>query len=212
MSYMRFSTKWAASLCKTHNLGEDKQAELAYVIELLTITIVDSVLVLTFGWILGVFWGTLTCLLTIAAFRHNAGGGHSESPWRCAIITIMVFPLLALSARYLSAWERLYTDLLTLISIVIGFGFILRYAPVENEKAPIKSPNRRKRLKNLALVVMLIVAVIIAGLFYSKWAMATEIRLCIVLSILWFSFNLTPLGKRMWLWIDGLKFNPEGGV
>lgn len=205
LSYMKFSTKWASSLCKTHNLGEDKQAELAYVIELLTITVVNAFLVLALGWLLGVFWGTLTCLLTIAAFRHNAGGGHSESPWRCGIITIVVFPLLALFAGYISIWGDIYTDLLALISIVIGFTFILRYAPVENEKSPIKSPLRRKRLKNIAILVMVIVTIIVVGLRFNQWEKAAEIRLCIVLSILWFSLNLTPFGKRVWLWVDGLK-------
>ena len=205
MSYMRFSTKWAADLCKIHNLGEDKQAELAYVIEILTINIGDAILVLALGWILGVFWGTLICLLTIAAFRHNAGGGHSESPWRCALVTMIIFPLLALAARYVSTWESFYTDLLSLVSILLGFAFILIYAPVENAKAPIVSPVRRKRLKNMALLIMVIAAIIITGLKFVGGEKASEIRLCLVLSLLWFSFNLTPLGKRLWLLLDAIK-------
>ncbi|MEN6327983.1 MAG: accessory gene regulator B family protein [Syntrophomonas sp.] len=207
MSYMKFSTKWAANLGKIHHLGEEKQAVLAYAIEILTLNIVNTIFILTMGWIIGAFWGTLTCLLTIAAFRHNAGGGHSESPWRCSLVTIIVFPLLALASHYVSTWQPFYTDLLSLVSIVVGFAFIVLYAPVDNPKAPIISPVRRKRLKIIALLIMMIAAIIIVGLKFSGWENASEIRFCLVLSILWFSLNLTPLGNSLWCFIDriGIK-------
>ncbi|MGI6554615.1 MAG: accessory gene regulator ArgB-like protein [Bacillota bacterium] len=99
MSYMKFSTKCAAYLGRIHGLNEEKQIELTYVIEVLTLNIVNIILTLTLGWILGVFWGTLTCLLTIAAFRHNAGGGHSESPWRCGLVTVIIFPFTGFGGR-----------------------------------------------------------------------------------------------------------------
>jgi accessory gene regulator B len=208
MSYMKFSTKWAADLGEIHHLSEEKRAELAYAIEIITLNIVNAILTLTLGWIIGAFWGTLTCLLTIAAFRHNAGGGHSESPWRCALVTMIIFPLLALASRYVSTWQPFYTDSLSLVSILVGFVFIFIYAPVDNPKAPIVSPTRRKRLKILALLIMMIAAIIIIGLTFSGWEKASEIKFCLVLSILWFSFNLTPLGKRLWFFIDRIKY-PE---
>lgn len=210
MSYMRFSTKLATGLGKIHNLGEDQQAELAYAIEVLTLTIVNFILVMTLGWILGVFWGTLTCLTIIAAFRHNAGGWHSESPWRCALVTTIVFPSLALASRYVSMfWKPFYSDFLSLVSILLGFTFILKYAPVDNPKSPIISPMRRKRLKNIALTIMSIVAFTIISLQFCEWEKASEIRFCLVLSILWFSFNLTPLGKHLWRCIDSIGTKSE---
>lgn len=205
MSSLVFSRKWAAKLAKDHHLGEEKQAELAYAIEILVLTILNVMLTLNLGWALGVFWSTLACLLTIAAFRHNAGGGHSESPWRCALITMIVFPSLALAAGYVSTWQAFYTDLLSVISISLGFAFINIYAPVDNPKAPIVSSIRRKRLKKWALLIMALLAIIIIGLRFSSWGKASEIRLCLVLSVLWVSFNLTPLGHRLWCFIDRIQ-------
>jgi accessory gene regulator B len=204
MSYMNFSKKCAAYLGRIHGLNKEKQIELTYVIEVLTLNIVNIILTLTLGWILGVFWGTLTCLLTIAAFRHNAGGGHSESPWRCGLVTVIIFPLLALAAGQVSTWEVTYTNLLSLVSIFLGFTLIFKYAPVDDPKSPIVSPIRRKRLKRIALFVMSIISTIIIGLKFAVWEDAQEIRLCLVLSVLWFSFNLTPLGKRLWCFIDSI--------
>jgi len=209
MSYLRFCTKLAAGLGKIHGLGQDKQTELAYAIEVLFLNILNTILVLTLGWVMGVFWGTLTCLLTMAAFRYNAGGGHSESPWKCAMVTMIVFPSLALASRYLNNWPVVYQDLLSLASVLVGLSFIHKFAPVENPKSPIVSPRRRKRLKNTALIIMCIAATIIAGLKSSHWGIASEIRFSLVLCILWFSFNLTSAGKRFWSFVDSIGTNFE---
>ncbi|MGE5543939.1 MAG: accessory gene regulator ArgB-like protein [Bacillota bacterium] len=209
MSYLGFSHKWANSLATSHQLDEEKQAELAYAIEVLFITFLDAALTLVVGWILGVFWNTVACLITIAAFRHNAGGGHSESPWRCALVTMTVFPLLALAASHVSMWEPLYLNLISVSSITIGFALLLMYAPVDSPKSPIISPARRKRLKNLALIIMGVLSVVIIGLGFTSWAQASEIRMCLALSILWVSFNLTPLGHRLWCFIDGFGSTKE---
>ena len=209
MSYLGFSRKWANSLATAHQLDEEKQAELAYAIEVLAITFLDAALTLIVGWVLGVFWNTVACLATIAAFRHNAGGGHSESPWRCALITMMVFPLLALAASYVSGWDPLYLNLISLLSITVGFTLLLMYAPVDSPKSPIISPIRRKRLKHLALTIMGVLSMVIIGLNFTYWDRASEIRMCLALSILWVSFNLTPLGHRLWCFIDGLGSTTE---
>jgi len=209
MSHLGFSKKWANSLAAVHDLDDEKEAMLAYAIEVLSITFLDIVLTLLVGWILGVFWNTVACLITIAAFRHNAGGGHSESPWRCALVTMTVFPLLALAARYVSMWEPHYLNLISLISITVGFALLIRYAPVDSPKSPIISPVRRRRLKNLALIIMGVISVVIVGLAFAGREWATEIHMCLALSVLWVSFNLTPWGHRLWCFIDGLGLKQE---
>lgn len=209
MSYLGFSSRWAANLAVRHNLNEEKQTELTYAIEILTLNIVNTSLTLTLGWALGVFWGTVACLVTIAAFRHNAGGGHSESPWRCALVTMMVFPLLALAGRQAGLWPSMLKDSLALISLITGFALLIKYAPVDSPKSPIVSLLRRQRLKRLALLVMLILAIIITGLRFSTWGVASEIRMGLVFSVLWVSFNLTPLGHQFWCFIDGFMIKPE---
>lgn len=200
MSYLGFSTKWARGLAKIHDLDEEKEAVLAYEIEVLVLNFLDAVLTLTLGWLIGVFLNTVICLLTTAAFRHNAGGGHSESPWRCALVTMVVFPLLALTAHYSTIWLP-YKNFLSLVSIIIGFIFIIIYAPVDNPKAPISS-GRRKKFKMFALIIIAIITAIIISLNYIGWEKAAEIKMCLVLTLLWVSFNLTPMGHRLWCFID----------
>lgn len=182
---------------------------MAYAIDILTITFLDATLTFVVGWILGVFWNTVTCLITIAAFRHNAGGGHSVSPWRCALVTMTVFPLIALAASHVSTWEPFYLNLISLVSITVGFLLILKYAPVDSHQSPIISPFRRKRLKRLALLIMGLITIVIIGLNFINWDRASDTRMCMALSILWVSFNLTPMGLRLWCFIDGLGATQE---
>ncbi|MDD4768095.1 MAG: accessory gene regulator B family protein [Desulfotomaculaceae bacterium] len=205
MSYLGFSRRWAAKLAETHQLDGEKQSVLAYAIEIITLNMLNVIFALLLGWLLGVFWNTLACLLTIAAFRYNAGGGHSESPWRCGLMTIIIFPLLALAAGYVSTWSGLYTDILSLAAIGLGLVFVEIYAPVEDPKAPIVSPARRKRLKNWARLIMVLLALIIIGLRFGGGGKAAEIQMCLTLSLLWVSFNITPWGHRLWCFIDGIK-------
>lgn len=209
MSYLGTSKRLANNLAIIHHLDEEKQAELTYAIDVLTITIIDAALTLFVGWILGVFLNTVACLITIAAFRHNAGGGHSDSPWRCALVTMMVFPLLALAASHISTWEPFHLNLISLVSITVGFLLILIYAPVDSPQSPIISAARRIRLKRLALLIMGFLTLAIIGLNLINWDQASEIRMCLALSILWVSFNLTPLGRRLWRFIDGLGATHE---
>jgi accessory gene regulator B len=204
MSYLGFSRKWADSLAATHQLSEEKHAELTYAIEILTLNTVEVILALFLGWALGVFLTTFACLLTIAAFRHNAGGGHSESPWRCMAATVIIFPLLALAGVQISAWQPVYREIIALVAVILGFALILKYAPVDDPKAPIVSPLRRKRLKKYALIIMAILAAVIIGLRFGAGAEAAQIRMGLALSVLWVSFNLTPLGHRLWCFIDGI--------
>lgn len=204
MSYLGFCEKSAKCLARIHHLDHEEQNVLAFVMEVLSLNILNAFITLTFGWLLGVLGGTAICLLTIAAFRHNAGGGHSNSPWRCALVTMIVFPSLAFAAKFISAWPLFYLDLLSLASILIGFAFIFIYAPVDNPKAPILSPVRRKKLKVLAFSVLAIITIIVLSLRFISWSKAAEIRMCLSLSLLWVSFNLTPLGNRLWCFIDNI--------
>jgi accessory gene regulator B len=212
MSYLGFSTKWAASLAQKHHLDEEKQTELTYAIEVVTLNSINVFMTLALGWALGVCGGTAAALLTVAAFRHTAGGGHSESPWRCALVTITIFPLLALAARSISTWPTYYTNLLSLGAILVGFACIILYAPVDNPKAPIVSPVRRQKLKRAAIFVMLIISIITIVLLLGSRGNTPVICMCLVLSSLWASFNLTPWGHRLWCSIDKIGSTVKGGV
>jgi len=212
MSNLNFSRKWAAYLADQHELSAEKEEVIRFAIEILALNIGNLVLTLTVGGLLGVFNGTLACIITVAAFRHTAGGAHSTSPWRCAAGTLVIFPSLALLARQAALLQAGYSELLAIAAIIVGFISVGLFAPVDTPVAPILSPLRRERLKVFAILTMVLVTVLIISLHKSSWNGASEIQMCLVLSTLWASFNLTKAGHSLWVLIDRINFSKRKEV
>ena len=204
MSYLSFSRRWAAYLTTCAGLSQEKEVVLAYVIEVLVINVLNVVLALFLGFIFGVLPGTVACLATAFFFRHTAGGAHSNSPWRCGLITVAVFPLIALLAAHLAFLSQPYLDVITVTGVLAGLVKILQSAPVDTPSAPIRSPLRRKKLKAGSLIVLLGIILILFMLRQSLWPIARQVELCLALSVLWVSFMLSNYGNQFMVWVDGV--------
>jgi len=206
MSYLFFSRRTAGYLAAKTGLDQEKEVVLAYVIEVLILNFGNLLLTLLLGMFLGVLPGTAACIAAAASFRHTAGGAHSKSPWRCAAVTIVVFPAMALLASHLSGFNSIYTDILSSVAIVAGLISVIILAPVDTPSAPIISPARRKRLKVLSILAFTLITMAIFFFRHSSWVYAKEIQLCLVLILLWVSSNLGKPGHRFMSFVDGIKF------
>jgi len=205
MSYLLFSTRIASYLVRKTNLNEEKEEVLAYAIEVLSLNLLNVTLSLLIGYLLGVLPGTLVCLLTVAAIRIFAGGAHSNSPWRCAAITALVFPIMGLIAKKTTIFiQPLAADTFMAVSFLISFAVIYTLAPVDSPSAPIKSKTRRKRLKFFSLSSFAIITFSVALINYSIQS-GKELQFYITFGVLWSSFILTPVGHKLFQTIDRLK-------
>lgn len=205
LSYLNISKRLASHLSSKTRISSEKEIIVTYAIEILIINLINVMMTITLGGLLGVWQGTVICLITVAVFRHTAGGAHSKSPWRCAMVTIAIFPLLALLGKHLSGLNQNYTDILSVIGMFVGITSISFLAPVDTPAAPIISPARRKKLKVLSLIVVTLITMIIIFLRQSTGIQATQIQVCLVLSILWVSFILSKWGHRFMSFIDGIN-------
>ena len=205
MSYLFFSRRTAAFLAEKSGLDREKETILAYIIEILVLNTGNLLLALLLGWFLGVLPGVTACIAAAILFRHTAGGAHSSSPWRCGAVTIIVFPTMALLATYLSGLGRIYTDTLSLAAIFTSLVAVAALAPVDTQAAPIISPARRKRLKGLSLLVFTLITMAIVFIRWAPWLEATEIQICLALSLLWTSFNLSRSGYWFMSFVDDIK-------
>lgn len=210
LSYLPFSRHWARFLAANTNLTPEKEVIITYGIEVLVINLGNVLLTLLLGLLLGVLPETAACLGTVALFRHTAGGAHSNSPWRCAIITVILFPLLALLASFLSGLNHIYCDVITALAVLIALATIIVLAPVDTPAAPIISPVRRTRLKALSLAAIILVAATIVALGQSGREWAPAIRTSLSLSIIWVSFILSKTGNHAMAFIDGITLKKGG--
>jgi len=209
LSYLTFSKRWANYLTVKTGLSPEKELVLTYVIEVLTLNFLGVVVTLIIGLSLGVLPGTATGLFVAILFRHTAGGAHSNSPWRCGLITAIVYPLIALSAAKLSMLKEPYTDMLTAAAVLLGLAAVILLAPVDSPAAPIISPSRRKKLKITSVIIMLMLAVLLIVLRQSRWNYTLQIQLCIALSIIWLSLMLSKQGHKLISFVDNIKIYKE---
>lgn len=211
MSYLFFSRRTAAYLAAKSGLDREKEIILAYIIEVLVLNVGNLLFTLLLGWFLGVLPGVAACIAAAVLFRHTAGGAHSNSPWRCAAVTIVVFPAMALLAAYLSGFAQIYADVLSFAAIFTGLVAVAALAPVDTPAAPVISPVRRKRLKALSIFAFILITMAILFFRQSPWVYAKEIQLCLVLSLCWTSFNLSRPGHRFMSFVDGIRIQKKGG-
>ncbi len=205
MSYLPFSRRLAGCLAAGAGLSPEKETILAYVIEILVLNLLNVILALALGLLLGVLPGTAACLFTAAIFRHTAGGAHSSSPWRCGVLTVAVFPLLALLSGYLAAFEPPFPGMVSVVAVLAGATAIILLAPVDSPAAPVIAPARRKKLKLLSLLVLLLLAVGLAVLQQNPSSLAREIQVCIAATVIWISFMLTKPGHALIFFMDRVK-------
>lgn len=210
MSYFFLSRRAAGYLAAKSGFDQEKEIILAYIIEVLVLNIGNLLFTLLLGWFLGILPGVTACIAVAVLFRHTAGGAHSNSPWRCAAVTITLFPAIALLASYLSGVDRVYADILSFAAILTGLVSVIALAPVDTPSAPIISPTRRKRLKVLSIFAFILITISILFFRQGSWVYAKEIQLCLVLSLLWTSFNLSQPGHRLMSFVDGIKIQKRG--
>lgn len=208
MKYHSFIKGISSYLIKKAGLPKENEPILTYAIEALVTSMVNITTIVFLGTLLGVLHGTIACLITGLLLRHTAGGAHSRSPWRCAAITVTIYPLMAISASYLII-NQIFADVLSALIIMKGFITAIKLAPVDSEAAPIVSPLRRKKLKTISLIVLANMSLSILIMRWTNWTHAVEIQLCIVFTILWVSFMLTPYGHRLMHIIDGIYSNKK---
>ncbi|MFZ5643789.1 MAG: accessory gene regulator ArgB-like protein [Bacillota bacterium] len=203
MGYLRFSTTIAGFLTKKTNGSRETELILSYAVEVLVINLANVLATLILGFVLGVFTETIVCLVTVAFFRHTAGGAHSNSPWRCAVVTVAVFPFMALLGSQMVKYMNYdHINMFCLGSLLLGFMIISLLAPVGSAAAPIKSKKRKYILKVLALCVLLAIAVTQYKLTYSSLDNAAIIKVCLTLGVLWECFLLSAIGHKSLDFID----------
>lgn len=209
MSYLAVSKSVAGFLNKKAGFDQEKEVVLAYAIEMLVIYLGNILFTLLLAALLGVLPGVISCLIAAFLFRHTAGGAHSNSPWRCAAVTITVYPAMALLALIMAKLGTAFIDALAAVAVLIGLLTIAALAPVDSPAAPILSPYRRKKLKILSLAVYTMIVSAIIILHWSDWAYAPQIRVCLVLTVLWVSLMLSKPGHCLMFLIDNIKLKKE---
>lgn len=189
--------KISNNIAQELNLDEDKISVINYgIFSFIQIAICIG-LVIIFGFIFNVVIEALIISFTISILRKSSGGVHATSPGRCAIIGTIASVGLGLISKYINASFSLVIFGGS-IAFIWSYYIIYKLAPVDSIAKPIKSIEKRNRLKKSSMMILsayLIIAVIeIIFFYFTKNSSILVYSLCIYMGILWQIFSLTKCG------------------
>jgi accessory gene regulator B len=201
MAYLPHSRKAARFLASKANASAETEEVMAYAIEVLSLNLLNVILSLLCAYLLGLVVETIAALLVVSTVRFFSGGAHSNSPLRCTVVTVLLFPAIAATAAMFSYFGPTIVNTLTIVSVITGVTLVYYLAPVDSPGAPIISLQRRKKLRLGAMVTLMLWAIV---LILPNGLLPLGVRGSISLAILWSAFILTRSGHNLFRWIDML--------
>lgn len=206
---MSLTNKLADKISTELNYDSEKSAVISYGIFAVLQILASLALVAVFGLLLGIVVQALIVSFAISILRQYSGGVHATRPSTCLIIGTIATIALAIAGHYLIQLIQIEV-LIALCVVFLGLTYylVIKNAPVDSPEKPIKTQNKRKRMKKSSLVVLsvyfciIIVFVIIS--LVQEMSIYLEYALCISLATLWQGINLTKKGHRLLRKVDSL--------
>jgi len=162
--------------------------EIRYGIEVFLGGLLQTLLLLFVGWWLGILKELLAVMLSFALVRRYAGGAHCTAFYRCTLIGLITFPVLAFLARYIPT--VFFYQLIILVAIFTSIIVFLK-APQDTAIKPIDDENQRQRLRQRALILSWLVLTASLVLFAEGYHL---LSMGALLGLFWQAFTMTRWG------------------
>lgn len=189
--------EFSNNIAKELNLDDDKRSVINYGIFAFIQIAICIILVVIFGLIFNVVTEALIVSFSISILRKSSGGVHASSPGRCAVIGTIASVGMGLIAKCISISLDLYM-IWGSIAFIWSYYIIFKLAPVDSPAKPIKSVEKRTRLKKNSMMILSVYLIIaITGIIYFYFIRNSRIlvySLCLCMGMLWQVFSLTRCG------------------
>lgn len=203
-----FTYKLAKKISSSLQHNKDQEAVLAYGLIAMVQVVSILITILCIGIIGGFAIEAVIIFLGVGYLRKSTGGAHSDTMRGCYFISCISILLLALCSKFIM-FPLLSTEIylcLCLISHVICILIIYKKAPVESEKKPITSIDKRIRLRNQSLLIVFvyILITVCCVLLSSNFFNLRSIAASICLLTMWQTFTLTSVGSYLLHKLDNI--------
>ncbi|WP_297421316.1 accessory gene regulator ArgB-like protein [Clostridium sp.] len=199
-SVEKICEKISKNIAKELNFDDDKRDIVNYGIFAFIQTGICIAMVIIFGLIFNVTIEALIISFIISILRKSSGGVHASSPGRCAIIGTIICVGLAMISK------KIYIDFFLNIfwgSIVFVWSYYIVYklAPVDSIAKPIKTIEKKTRLKKNSIKILTVYLIIVIinsiSYFYIRNIIFLTFSMCIYMGSLWQVFTLTRAGHAL---------------
>lgn len=212
MNINSISTRIARYLAREMHYDARKEAQLVFGLELYFAAIIKTGCILILAFLLGIFRETLVIIIISGSLRLVSGGEHCTAFHRCLIGGALVFLFLGFVSQQLSYLISVPAlVVLSMVSLIVVFLVLLKYAPGDTANKPITDEKEKKRYRRLSLLVAAVYFSIILVFLYS--GIFPVMVLLILVGLLWQAFMITPWGYKFIRGVDKLLlFCFKGGT
>lgn len=181
-------------------LNRDNKEVVAYGVFAILQTLISILLIVIFGIMFKCLLEALIISFTVSILRKYSGGVHASSFERCTILGTIICIGEAIIVKKL-IYPAINMKLLIFITAVIfifSYITIIKLAPLDNPKKPIKNDVKKKKMKKASIVVltiylMIVVFSTILGLYFRLDNLFIYL-ICIEVGLLWQILTLTNIG------------------
>ncbi len=199
----------ASKIAQSLGYDAEKESVIAYGLIAIVQVVLTVALALAAGLLIHAPAESMIVCFSVSILRRFSGGAHADSLGMCTLITIVVCTLFAFLSKTLAPF--LTPLLLTLISVVVYslvFSSVYRYAPVGSPHKPIKTEQKRLRMRKAcyritAAYTLLQILLIIFSLWYPE---ARSLAASLIFGVAWQAFTLTHVGNIL---LSKLNVLPE---
>lgn len=192
------------------NLDNDNKEVIAYGIFALMNIALSIILIIIFGMIFGVTIEALIVCFTGSTLRKYSGGAHATSLGRCTAIGTIVCIGQAILFLFLIG-PVINLGLLLFLGIgifTLAYYFIYKLVPVDSPAKPIRTKEKKIRMKKGSVFVLSgYIVIVVINIFIYKFLRDERFMvysLCIYGGVAWQIFTLTALGHSTMNKIDTL--------
>ena len=150
----RIADSWVKKLIENGTVEEEKAALYVFGFVQGMRAILELILLLITGLLLGLFWQCVIILVTFMPIRVYAGGYHAKTPLQCSVKTWMLLLAILLAYRFLPSYLLLECGI-----VVVAGGWIWFFAPIEDSNKPLLDYELKKYRKKALLYFMLYVCI-----------------------------------------------------
>jgi accessory gene regulator B len=199
------------------DLDNDKKDIIQYGAFMLIQTIVSILATIFAGLLFGVLTEIMTISIVSSLLRKNSGGAHASSPGMCVLLGTITFTILALLIKPIIKININIIVIATITTFISSYYIAIKKCPVAAPTKPIKSTEKRKKLKKKTIntIHVYFIACFILLYFYFSLSNLLFLKLiiCVVIGVFWQTITLTTFGGNAMHIIDNFFkiFTNEGG-
>jgi len=206
----RLASRIANKIALELSYKDEQKQVIEYGLIALLQTLFMTAIVLLLGSLFNIVIESMILCFAISILRKYSGGAHAGSIASCTIIGVVICVVFGMAMKYLGSLTISPVLLMFVIILVFVYALIiaLRKAPIDSPNKKIRSEQKRKKMKDSTIILLLVYFLIsMVFLFYiNRSSVFSSALLSLLLSVVWQISSLTNPGKFVLEGLDRLVY------